>query len=151
MGFFKEHKERIQSDVIVVCDTGNIDTGIPSITYSLRGIVEALVEVESAEQPNHSGSTGGWLADPALALNVILSRLYWENGKVPVPGFYKQVRKVTAKERKVFRSLPYSDNKSRKALAVLPGVKWALEKGVHPFEQTWRKPSVTIIAQEASG
>src|SRR6266436_2090808 len=42
LGFFKEHKERIQSDVIVVCDTGNIDTGIPSITYSLRGIVEVL-------------------------------------------------------------------------------------------------------------
>jgi acetylornithine deacetylase/succinyl-diaminopimelate desuccinylase-like protein len=150
LGFFREHKDRIQSDVIVVCDTGNIDTGIPCLTYSLRGIVEALVEVESAEQPNHSGSTGGWLADPALALDVILSRLYWKNGKIPVPGFYQQVRKVTAKERKTFQSLPYGDAKSRKEWAVLPGVKWALEKGVHPYEQTWRKPSVTIIAQEAS-
>ena len=32
-------KKRIQSDVIVVCDTENIETGLPSITYSLRGIV----------------------------------------------------------------------------------------------------------------
>src|SRR5205085_7251317 len=32
MGFFKEHKKRIESDVIVVCDTENIDVGIPSIT-----------------------------------------------------------------------------------------------------------------------
>src|SRR5207245_8651906 len=32
--FFKEHKKRLQSDVIVVCDTENIDTRIPSITYS---------------------------------------------------------------------------------------------------------------------
>jgi cysteinylglycine-S-conjugate dipeptidase len=151
MGFFEEHKDRIKSDVIVVCDTGNIDTGIPSITYSLRGIVEVLVEVESATDANHSGSTGGWLADPAIALNVILSRLFWNTGKIPVPGFYKQVRNLTPKEKKTFRSLPYSDSKARKEWHVLPGVKWALEKGVHPYEQTWRKPSVTIIAQEASG
>src|SRR6516162_5968972 len=36
LGFFKEHKERIKSDVIVVCDSENIDVGTPSITYSLR-------------------------------------------------------------------------------------------------------------------
>src|SRR6516225_5614505 len=55
MGFFKQYKSRIQSDVIVVCDTENIDIGIPSITYSLRGIVTILVEVESAKLPVHSG------------------------------------------------------------------------------------------------
>src|SRR3954453_19660424 len=32
--FFQEQKERIKADVIVVCDTENIDTGIPSGTYS---------------------------------------------------------------------------------------------------------------------
>src|SRR5205823_9041214 len=69
MGFFKQHKKRIESDVIVVCDTENIDTGIPSITYSLRGIVALLVEVQSAKMPVHSGMAGGALADAALALN----------------------------------------------------------------------------------
>jgi len=29
-------------------------------------------------------------------------------------------------------------------------VKFANEKGCHPYEQTWRRPAVTIIAQEAS-
>jgi acetylornithine deacetylase/succinyl-diaminopimelate desuccinylase-like protein len=150
VGFFKEQKDRLMSDVIVVCDTGNIETGIPSITYSLRGIVAALVEVESAKLPVHSGTSGGWLADSALALNVVLSRLYWKNGKLPIPGFYKSVRPLTAKERKTFQSLPGKPAKWRKDLGVLPGTDFALEKGTHPYEQTWRKPAVTIIAQEAS-
>src|SRR5262249_54215818 len=77
VGFFKEHKQRIQSDVIVVCDTENIEVGLPSITYSLRGIVAVQVDVESAKIPVHSGMAGGALADSAIALNVILSRLYW--------------------------------------------------------------------------
>ena len=38
---------------------------------------------------------GGALADAALALNVVLSRLYWNNGPLPIPGFYDQVRPMT--------------------------------------------------------
>src|SRR5216683_1543828 len=100
LGFFKQYKRKIQSDVIVVCDTENIDTGVPSITYSLRGIVTILVEVESAKLPVHSGMAGGALADAALALNVVLSRLYWKNGKLPIPHFYDRVRPMTPKERR---------------------------------------------------
>ena len=148
--FFRQHKDRIQSDVIVVCDTENIETGIPSLTYSLRGIVAVVVEVQSAKLPVHSGMAGGLLADAALALNVILSRLYWKNGKLPIPHFYDRVRKMTPRERKEFRALPANEAKWRKDLGILPKVQFALEKGSHPYEQTWRKPAVTIIAQEAS-
>ncbi len=148
--FFREQKERLLSDVIVVCDTENIDTGIPSITYSLRGIVAALVEVESGTKPVHSGMAGGMLADAPLALNVILSRLYAKNGKIPVPHFYDKVRKLTGKERKTIKGLPGDEAKWRADMGVLEGVEFATRKGAHAYEQTWRLPSVTIIAQEAS-
>jgi acetylornithine deacetylase/succinyl-diaminopimelate desuccinylase-like protein len=150
MGFFKEHKERIKSDVIVVCDSENIDVGTPSITYSLRGIVAVLVEVQSAKMPVHSGMAGGALADAALALNVVLSRLYWKNGKLPVPHLYDDVRPMTAKERQELKRLPYKEAKMRKDLGILPGVRLATEKNGHVYEQTWRRPATTVIAQEAS-
>jgi acetylornithine deacetylase/succinyl-diaminopimelate desuccinylase-like protein len=149
-GFFRENKARLMSDVIVVCDTGNIETGLPCITYSLRGIASALVTVQSATTPVHSGSAGGMLADAALALNVILSRLYWKNGKIPIPGLYDTVRKPTAAEKRTFRSLPGSEKSWRKEMGTLPGVDFATMKGIHPYEQTWRFPSATVIAQEAS-
>src|SRR6266481_6761517 len=76
MKFFDVHRDRIKSDVIVVCDTENIEVGIPSITYSLRGIVAVTVEVTSAKIPVHSGTGGGALPDAAIALNVLLSRLF---------------------------------------------------------------------------
>jgi acetylornithine deacetylase/succinyl-diaminopimelate desuccinylase-like protein len=150
LAFFREHQKRIQSDVIVVNDTENIDTGLPSITYSLRGIVAATVEVESATGPVHSGMAGGALADSALALNVILSRFYWKNGPLPVPHLYDRVRPMTDAERKAMRSLPGDEAKWRGDFGILPGVRFATEEGAHPYEQTWRKPAVTVIAQEAS-
>jgi acetylornithine deacetylase/succinyl-diaminopimelate desuccinylase-like protein len=150
LGFFKEHKQRIQSDVIVVCDTENVEVGLPSITYALRGIVALLVEVQSAKMPVHSGMAGGALADAALALDVILARLYWGHGKLPVPGMYDGVRPLTAAERQTYQSLPGDEAKWRQDYGVLPGVRFATEEGCHVYEQTWRKPAVTVIAQEAS-
>jgi acetylornithine deacetylase/succinyl-diaminopimelate desuccinylase-like protein len=150
LDFFREHQKRIQSDVIVVCDSENIDVGLPSITYSLRGIAALLVEVQTAEMPVHSGSAGGALADAALALNVVLSRLYWKNGPLPIPHFYDRVRPLTAAERAVIASLPGDEANWRKDLGILPGVRFANEEKTHVFEQTWRKPAVTVIAQEAS-
>jgi acetylornithine deacetylase/succinyl-diaminopimelate desuccinylase-like protein len=148
--FFEQYRERIHSDVIVVCDTENIEVGLPSVTYSLRGIVGLLVEVQSAKAPVHSGAAGGMLADSAMALNVILSRLYWKNGRLPIPHFYDKVRPITARERKTLKSLPGDEARWREELGILPGVQFANQKNCHPYEQTWRRPAVTVIAQEAS-
>jgi acetylornithine deacetylase/succinyl-diaminopimelate desuccinylase-like protein len=149
-GFFKEHRDKLMSDVIVVCDTENIETDLPSVTYSLRGVVGVQVDVESATKPNHSGMVGGFLADPALALNVLLSRLYWKKGKIPIRNFYRDVRKLTGKEKKTFRSLPGDAETWRSVTGVLPDVQFAMKRKEHPYEMTWRRPAITIIAQEAS-
>lgn len=148
--FFQEYKQKIQSDVIVVCDTENLANDLPCITYALRGIVAVDVEVQTAAMPVHSGMAGGALADAALALNVILARLYKKDGKIPVPGLYDKVRKMTGQERRATRAIPDIDTKWREDYAVLPGVEFATQKKLNILEQTWRYPAVTIIAQEAS-
>jgi len=150
MKFFDVHRGRIKSDVIVVCDTENIEVGIPSITYSLRGIVAVQVEVTSARVPVHSGMGGGGLPDAAIALNHILGRLYWDNGPLPIPGFYDQVRVLTDKERQALRRLPFDEAKFRREIGMVPSSRFAIEQGYTEYEQTWRRPAVTVIAQEAS-
>ncbi len=149
-GFFVENKQRLMSDVIVVCDTGNVETGLPCITYSLRGIVALHVEVQSATKPVHSGTGGGMMADAVIALNVLLSRFYSNHKKLPVPGLYDKVRKLTPPEKRAFRKLLPSDEKLRSDNGVLDGVELAIEKKSNAHEATWRNPSITVIAQEAS-
>ncbi|MFZ4610143.1 MAG: M20/M25/M40 family metallo-hydrolase [Gemmataceae bacterium] len=148
--FFSENRSRIQADIIVVCDTENIRVGLPSITYSLRGIVTLLVEVKSALIPVHSGMAGGAFADSALALTKVLSRLCWEDGPIPIQGFYDSVKPLTDSERTVIESLPVDSDALRKSLGVPDHVKFALQKGKSIYEQTWRHPAVTVIAIEAS-
>lgn len=148
--FFNKYQDRIQSDVIVVTDTGNLEAGLPCITYSLRGIVEVVVEVQTLKQAVHSGEGGGTLPDAAIALNVILSRLYAHQAKYPIAGLYDQVRPLTEKELAGFKALPFDLEKYRAEGAMLPGLEFATPKGMHVLEQKWRQPAMTIIAQEAS-
>jgi acetylornithine deacetylase/succinyl-diaminopimelate desuccinylase-like protein len=148
--FFETHRDRLKSDVIVVCDTENIEVGIPSITYSLRGIVAVKVDVSTAKIPVHSGMGGGGLPDAAIALNAILGRLYWDNGPLPIPGFYDQVRQLTDKERAGFNKLPFDGDKFRQTIGMVPTARYAIETGYSEYAQTWRRPAVTVIAQEAS-
>ncbi len=150
MKFFDVHKEKIKSDVIVVCDTENIEVGTPSITYSLRGIVTVQVDVTTARVPVHSGMGGGCVPDAAIALNAILGRLYWGNGPLPVPGLYDEVRPLSEKERAAFQRLPFDPDKFRKEIGMVPGARFTTEEGYTPYAQTWRRPAVTVIAQEAS-
>jgi acetylornithine deacetylase/succinyl-diaminopimelate desuccinylase-like protein len=63
---------------------------------------------------------------------------------------YDTVRPLTDKERKTFRALPFNEQAFRGHIGVPAAVKSACETGLHVYEQTWRKPSVTVIAQEAS-
>lgn len=148
--FFEVYKDKIQSDVIVVCDTENIEVGLPSITYSLRGIVAVQVDVKSAAIPVHSGMAGGALPDSALALNAVLARLYWGNDQLPIPDFYKSVRPLTDKERAAFRKLPWNAAKFRDEIGMVSSAQFSTETGLNEYEQTWRRPAVTVIAQEAS-
>ena len=108
LAFLKQYRERLLSDVIVVCDTENIQAGVPSITYSLRGVVSLQVEVRSAQVPVHSGMGGGALADAALALNVILSRFYWDRGPLPVPGLNDRVRARPPRNGRLCRLCPWT-------------------------------------------
>ena len=93
---------------------------------------------------------GGALADSAIALSAILSRLYWNNGKLPIPHYYDKVRPLSAAERKAMHALPAEEAKWREDFGISPGVRMATEAGCNLNEQTWRKPAITVIAIEAS-
>jgi acetylornithine deacetylase/succinyl-diaminopimelate desuccinylase-like protein len=148
--FFDENKELLASDALVVTDTDLIQTGTPTLTYSLRGALSLLLEVESATTPAHSGFVGGGLADPAIALNVLLARLFWDDGRIPIPHYYDRVRPLTDAERRTIEKLAFDEAALRRDYGVLPGVRFALEKGSNWYESTWRKPAISVIAQEAS-
>ncbi len=70
-------------------------------------------------------STAAWPAAPSptppLPSNVILSRLYWNNGKLPIPGIITtRFAALSAAERKAMHALPAEEAKWREDFGILP-------------------------------
>jgi acetylornithine deacetylase/succinyl-diaminopimelate desuccinylase-like protein len=146
--FLKKHSKLVRAEAIVLTDTGNFDTGLPSITTALRGLVTVDLEVRGLKQSVHSGMWGGPVPDPVMGLCRMLASLTREDGSIAIPGIYDKVRPLTDAERKSIQSLPGDDDYFRKQAGMLPGVQ--LLGGRHPWEMNWRQPSIAVNAFQAS-
>jgi len=147
--FLKKHAKALDADVLVLTDTANYDTGVPSVTTSLRGLVAFDVTVRTADHPLHSGMWGGPLPDPVLALSKMIASLTDAYGRIAVPGIYRDVKALTALERKNFDSLRYGERAFRKQTEILPGVQLVGGKS-QPVVKMWREPSISVNAIQAS-
>ena len=85
-----------------------------------------------------------------MAICSILGGLVRPNGKIDVPGLYDRVRKLPKREKVRIRELPFSVRTFSRQAGLLPGVKVAGERGLSVYEQLWARPSLTLIALEAS-
>jgi acetylornithine deacetylase/succinyl-diaminopimelate desuccinylase-like protein len=147
--FLHKYRSKLDADVVVLSDTANIETGIPSITYSLRGIASVDVEVKALDHPIHSGMWGGPIPDPNQALAKLLAGLVRPDGKLDIPELYKMVRKPTKKELDRLKKIPFDRKRFMADAGLLKGVQLGGEKGFSVFEQLWYRPSLTIIATES--
>ncbi len=146
--FLGAHKALLAADAIVLTDTGNFDTGLPSITTALRGLVTVEVEVRSMAQSLHSGMWGGPVPDPTVALAKMLASLVKDDGSLAIPGLLDKVKPLTPQERKSIEALPGGIDAFRKQAGLLPGTQ--LLGGRHPWETNWRQPSLAVNAIQAS-
>ncbi len=147
--FLREHRERLAADVLVLSDTQNLDTGIPSLTASLRGIVQVDVTVRVLDHPLHSGMWGGPVPDAATALSRLLGRLVDDAGRPAVPGLDSDVPALSAAERSALAALPYDEPAFRRDAGLLGHVPLVRERDFTPYEQLWLRPSIAVTALEA--
>jgi acetylornithine deacetylase/succinyl-diaminopimelate desuccinylase-like protein len=137
--FVNKNQTMLECDAVLISDTALYGPGIPTLTYGLRGLCYMEVEVTGPNRDLHSGTFGGAVENPINALADIISKLKDKDGKIKIPGFYNDVQKLTALERKNFKTLPFSEKKYAQALGVkqLKG-----EKGFTTLERAWARPTL---------
>src|SRR5918999_1230532 len=136
--FLARYGDRLAADVIVLADSANHEIGTPTLTTSLRGLVDCVVEVRALEHSVHSGMYGGPTPDALTALCRLLATLHDERGDVAIAGL------VTAAPPEV----DYAADRFRAAASVLDGVQLIGTGSI--TERLWTKPAVTGLAIDAT-
>jgi acetylornithine deacetylase/succinyl-diaminopimelate desuccinylase-like protein len=139
--FVQKNRDRLKADALIVSDTSMLGPGVPSITYGLRGLDYFQVEITGAAQDLHSGVFGGAAPNPITILAEMIAKLHDKNFRVTVPGFYDDVDKVSATERKALNSLPWKEKEFRKTVGA-PGL--AGETGYTIVERLWCRPTLEL-------
>ncbi|MGB7342712.1 MAG: dipeptidase [Pirellulaceae bacterium] len=136
-----ELSQRLACDCVVISDSSQYADGQPAITYGLRGIATYELQVDGPSQDLHSGSFGGAVMNPAIALCHLLSSMVDDQGRIQIDGYYDDVRDLNEDERAQWRALPQDEKKFAKAIGVdeLFG-----EAGYSADERRWARPTFDI-------
>ncbi|GAC58369.1 peptidase M20 family protein [Gordonia hirsuta DSM 44140 = NBRC 16056] len=134
----RRRPELFDADLILIGDTGNIAVGVPTLTTSLRGVVNVRVQVRALAGAVHSGQFGGAAPDAMAALIAALSTLRNAHGDTVIDG-------LTADQ--TWTGAPYPAERFRRDAGVLPGVD-LLGSG-SPADMCWARPAVTVIGVDA--
>ena len=139
--YVQKNKEKLKADALVVSDTSMLGKGVPSITYGLRGLNYYQIELTGPARDLHSGVYGGAVPNPLTILTELFAKLHDKNFRVTVPGFYDQVAKVSAAERKSLNALPWKKKDFETAVGA-PGYDG--EKGFTSVERIWTRPTLEL-------
>ena len=104
------------TESVVVSDTIWTAAGKPSIPYGLRGLMGFTVSLQTGAKDVHSGTTGGAARNPVAELAALVAACVdARTGRVKIPGFYDDVRKLTAAERAGFGRAGFSARRFKAA------------------------------------
>jgi acetylornithine deacetylase/succinyl-diaminopimelate desuccinylase-like protein len=140
-GFVKNNKEKLKADIILISDTDIIDNEVPSICIGLRGLSYVEVEVTGPNRDLHSGVYGGAVPNPINILAEMIASLKDKNGHITIPGFYDNVVKLSAAQRKELNRAPFSLKEYKKDLAIEDVTG---EKGYTTLERTSIRPTLDV-------
>jgi acetylornithine deacetylase/succinyl-diaminopimelate desuccinylase-like protein len=139
--FIESHADLLRADAVVISDSAMFAPGLPSILSSLRGLAYFQIDVRGPATDLHSGSYGGAVVNPAMALARILATMHDGTGRVAIEGFYDKVRDWGEAAREQIRALPFDDERFRDETGA-PALGG--EAGFSTLERLWMRPTCEI-------
>jgi acetylornithine deacetylase/succinyl-diaminopimelate desuccinylase-like protein len=139
--FIEAHADLLRCDAVVISDSAMFAPGLPSVLSSLRGLAYFQIDVQGPAQDLHSGSYGGAVVNPAMALARILATLHDDTGRIAIPGFYDAVQEWPPRVIQQMRGLPFDEAGFMHEVGVttLGG-----EQGYTTLEKLWTRPTCEV-------
>ncbi|QFZ21322.1 M20/M25/M40 family metallo-hydrolase [Saccharothrix syringae] len=139
----EEHRDRLGADLVVFSDTLLWRADHPAVCTSVRGGINARLEVLGPLRDVHSGAVSGPAPNPVEELCRLVAALHDDEGRVTLPGFYDDVVEPSARTRADLAALPFSEEDwlARSETRAIGG-----EAGYTALERLWTRPTLEVLS-----
>jgi acetylornithine deacetylase/succinyl-diaminopimelate desuccinylase-like protein len=114
----ERHAELLRADAWLFLDGPVHQSRRHQIVFGVRGVMGLNLTVYGPSRPLHSGHYGNWAPNPNVLLAHLITSLRDRDGQITIPGFYDDVRPLSAAERAAFASVPAVDDALRRDLGL---------------------------------
>lgn len=140
--FLETHRAMVAGDLVLCADASRCGDDPPGLVTGTRGGCGIEITVHGAATDLHSGVFGGAVQNPFVALAGIVASLRDADGTVRVPGFYHDVRPVTAAERALAEG-PSFDERTMAGILGIPALIG--EPGYTVLERLGTRPTHDVL------
>ena len=112
----ERHASLLGSDGWVFADGPVHQSRRPQVVFGVRGVTDVVITAYGPSRALHSGHYGNWAPNPATMLANFIASLRNGDGRILVPGYYDDVRPLTAADRRALRTMPVVDSTLRREL-----------------------------------
>jgi len=140
----QEQANQLKADLCLVSDTSMWDAPqgpIPAICYALRGLLYFDIQLQGPSRDLHSGVYGGSLPNPLNTLTHILGKLFDDQHRVTIPGYYDNIPMPSDEEKQRWDKLGFDETKFLKDVGISQPHG---EANFTTLERRWSRPSCDI-------
>ncbi|ORY01300.1 Zn-dependent exopeptidase [Basidiobolus meristosporus CBS 931.73] len=132
-------------DMILVSNSYWLGDDMPCLTYGLRGVIHATIEIRNNQPDSHSGVDGGAVSEPMVQMIKILSCLVSSDKEVLIPGFNDRVRPISESEEALY------DELVEQLCSNSTNTNISTENLKNRLISRWRMPTLTVHRIDVSG
>lgn len=104
--FVREHRAKLKADLVVTADGPLHTSGLPIVTFGVRGVASFELRARTATRDMHSGNYGGVAPNAIWTLVHLLATMKNAAGAITIDGLHDRIIPPTNAEREAAATLP---------------------------------------------
>lgn len=140
----EKYKQELAADMLLIYDGPRHTSNRPTLVFGARGIATLSLTVFGPKRPQHSGTYGNYVPNPAIRLSRLLAGMEDDEGRVIIPGFYDGIE-IAPEVRAVINSVPDDEAAIRRSI----GIKNP-DRVADTYQESVQYPSLSILGLESA-